>query len=240
MYRLRALAPVLVVLLSSALGAHPAAAAASPSVDRPVDRVQVTGTGEVFGEPDMLTAGFAAQADASTVAEAMNRAGTAATRMRDALVHAGLSRADLQTSNIDVSAQQDTHGKTTGYAVVQGLSATIRNLPRAGSIMSEAIAAGGDAARLYGVSFAIEDDTALLAEARRKAFADARAKAELYAREAGRRLGRVVLVSELPANDVGFAGRDFSAGAADAPIAVEPGRQRLAVTVTVDWALQPV
>jgi uncharacterized protein len=246
MYRPRATTPVLVatlttlvVLSSSLLGGHPAAASAgSPSADQPADSVLVIGTGEAFGEPDTLTANFAVETNASTVDEALNRANTAAIRMRDALVRAGLSRADLQTSNVDVSSQRNDDGTTIGYTVSQGLTATIRNLPRAGAVMSEAIAAGGDAARLNGVWFAIEDDTALLTEARKKAFADARAKAELYAREANRPLGRVIRVSEVTPGDAGSGGQDLRT-AADSPVPIEPGRQRRAVTVTVEWALRP-
>jgi uncharacterized protein len=245
MYRSRATAPVLVALttlvaLSSLLlGAHPAAASADvPPAGQPADSVLVTGTGEVSGEPDTLTADFAVETSAPAVDGALNTANTAATRMRDALVKAGLTSADLQTSNVSISSQRNDDGNITGYVVNQGITAIIRNLPRAGGIMSEAIAAGGDAARLNGVWYAVEDDTALLAEARKKAFADARAKAELYAREAGRPLGRVIRVSEVIPGDVSSGGLDYRSGAG-APVPIEPGRQRLTATVTVEWALQP-
>jgi uncharacterized protein YggE len=244
MYRSRATVPGLVtlttlVVLSSVLLGSPASAAADlPSAGQPADSVLVTGTGEVSGEPDTLTADLAVETGASAVDEALNRANAAATRMRDALVRAGLTRADLQTSNVTVSSQRNDDGGITGYAVNQGLTATIRDLPRAGAVISEAIAAGGDAARLNGVWYTIEDDTALLTEARRKAFADARAKAELYAREAGRPLGRVIRVSEVSPAAVDPGGQDLRTGAG-APVPVEPGRQRLAVTVTVAWHLRP-
>ncbi|MER7273178.1 SIMPL domain-containing protein [Dactylosporangium sp. NPDC000244] len=222
----------LVVLSSSLFGGRPAFA------EQAVDSVLVTGTGEVSGEPDTLTADLAVETSASAVDEALDRANAAATRMRDALVRAGLTRADLQTSNVTVSSQRNDDGGVTGYTVGQGITATIRDLPRAGAVMSEAIAAGGDAARLNGVRYAIEDDTALLTEARKQAFADARARAELYAREAGRPLGRVIRLSEVPAGDVIPGGRDYRAGAG-APMPIEPGRQRLTATVTVEWALEP-
>jgi uncharacterized protein YggE len=234
----------LVVLSSSLLGERPAPASAStatdsPSVEQLRESVLVTGTGEVFGEPDTLTANFAVDTNASTVDVALNRANTAATRMRNVLVRAGLTKADLQTSNVTINARLDADGDVTGYTVNQGLTAKIRNLPRAGALMSAAIAAGGDAARLNGVSFAIEDATALLTEARKKAFADARVKAELYAREAGRTLGRVVKVTETASSYEGPSGWD-SMPAAGSPIPIEPGRQALTATVTVEWALQPV
>ena len=217
------------------LGGRPAVAAAA---DQGLESVQVTGTGEVFGQPDTLTADFAVETSAATVDEALNRAGTAATRMRDALVRAGIARADLQTSNVGVSSTVNDARQITGNAVNQGITAKIRDLPRAGALMSAAIAAAGDAARLNGVSFAIENDAALLTEARKKAFADARGKAELYAREAGRPLGRVVKVSEVTPS-YGWAGGQDTMAAASPRLVVEPGLRQLAVTVSVEWALGP-
>src|SRR4051794_33147205 len=134
MYRSRATAPVLValtslVVLSSLLGGQPAAAADVPSAGQPEDSVLVTGTGDAFGAPDLLTADFAAETSGATVDDALSRANAAATRMRDALVSAGLKSADLQTSNVTVGSQRNDDGGITGYAVSQGISATIRDLP---------------------------------------------------------------------------------------------------------------
>lgn len=224
----------LAVLSSALVGGHPASAAADSR-----ESVLVSGTGEVFGEPDVLAAYFAVEAVASTVGDALDRADAAGVRMRDALVRAGVARADLQTSSAGIGSRLNEDGKITGYVVNQGLTAKIRDLPRAGALMSAAIAAGGDAARLNGVSFAIENSAALLADARRKAFADARGKAELYAREAGRSLGRVVQVTETTTGDGPWGDRNGMA-AADSKMVIEPGRHRLAVTVQVEWALQRV
>ncbi len=210
------------------------AAAARPTDHLP-ESVVVTGTGAVFGEPDVLTADFAVEADAPAVDSALTRASAAATRMRDALVHAGVARADLRTSDVSINSRRKGE-KITGYTVVQGLTAKIRNLPRAGALMSTAITSGGDAARLNSASFGLENDAALLAEARKKAFADARGKAELYAREAHRPLGRVIRVTE---DGTGSAGPSPLRGLAyaDQAVPVEPGRQQLTATITVEWSL---
>ena len=245
MIRSRVATPALAVLASFAalsptpLGGGPAFASATATTESPAaDQILVTGTGEVSGEPDTLTAEFAVETTASTVGQALDNANIAATRMRDTLVHAGIARADLQTANVSIGSKVNGDQTITGYTVSQGLTAKIRNLQRAGKIMSAAISAGGDAARLNGVSFAIENNAALLAEARRKAFADARRKAELYAGEAGRSLGRVRKVCE---TDPGYGGnlKQYDADAMASSLPIEPGQQRLSVTVTVEWALDP-
>jgi len=234
----------LVVLSSWLLGGPAAPASASTptdslSAEQARDTVLVTGTGEAFGEPDTLAANFAVETSASTVGEALTSATTAATRMRNTLVRAGIARPDLQTSDFSISSRRTDDGAITGYTATQGLTAKIRDLPRAGALLSAAVTAGGDAARLNGVSFGIEDDAALLTEARKKAFADARGKAELYARQAGRPLGRVVTVSEAtPGYRV--LGLQDSMTAAGSSVPIEPGRQRRTVTITVEWAFGPV
>ncbi|GAA2851241.1 putative conserved lipoprotein LpqG [Actinoplanes cyaneus] len=201
------------------------------------ESVIVSGTGKVSGEPDVLTVSFGVETDAPAVGPALDRAATASTRMRDALIRAGVAKADLQTSDVSVNSRRNGT-KITGYTVSQGLTAKIRTLPKAGAVISAAMTAGGDAARLHGTSFAIENDGALLTEARKRAFADARGKAELYAREAGRPLGRVIRVSE---ESAGFSGGTGLRGLAyaDQAAPVEPGRQDVSVTISVEWALNP-
>ncbi|BCJ47966.1 putative conserved lipoprotein LpqG [Actinoplanes ianthinogenes] len=243
MNKTRLAVPALVVLAALAtppallLGSQPAVAAGDRTADQPREGVLVTGTGEVFGTPDTLAANFAVETSAATVADALDRANTAATRMRDALVRAGVAKADLQTSDFGINARRDDAQKITGYTVNQGLTAKIRKIPQAGPVISAAVAAGGDAARLNGVSFAIENDAALLAQAREKAFADARGKAELYARAAGRPLGHVVKITEGTPSYEYTGGQDrFASFAPGAAAPVEPGQQQLSVTVTVEWA----
>ncbi|MDY7087192.1 MAG: SIMPL domain-containing protein [Actinomycetota bacterium] len=225
----------LITSLAAGRPAHAAPAAGAARAAEAQESVVVTGQGEVFGQPDTLEADFAVETTAVTVAGALARASKASTRMRDVLVRGGVKKDDLQTSRMSITSTRKDNGPITGYTVQQGLTAKIRDLPRAGALMSATVAAGGNAARINGVSFAIEDDSALLEQARKRAFADARGKAELYAREVGRPLGRVVKVTESGGGGWAPGGQDRYA-AADASIPVEPGRQRLSVSVTVEWA----
>lgn len=229
--------PALVVLTTLLIGGP--ASAAAPA-DQGWESVRVSGTGEVSARPDTLAATFGVETTASTVGSALKSADTAATRMRDALVRAGVARADLQTSDVGITSKLDDDNAITGYTVTEGLTAKIRDLPKGGAVISAAIAAGGDAARLNGVSFSIENDTPLLTQARKKAFADARAKAELYAQEARRPLGRVLTISEETPTYVNpFHQNTMAMSDAAAGVPIEPGQQQVSVTVTVEWALTP-
>jgi len=76
----------------------------------------------------------------------------------------------------------------------------------------------------------------LLDEARERAVADARRKAEIYAKAAGVTLGAPLSISE-ESNAPPVPYRRMAAGmAASAPVA--QGEETLAVTVSVSWAIK--
>ena len=234
---------VLLVALSSWLmGNRSVAASASvagetPPVDRAREGVLVSATGEVLGVPDTLRADFAVVANATTVDEALNLANAAMTQMQDALATGGVAKADLQTSDVGINPTHGRRGAITGYAVNEGLTARIRTISEAGSLITAGVAAGGDAARLLGVSIEVEKDDELLATARRKAFADAQAKAELYAAESGRELGQVMSISETTPQ-YGPVDLQFARSSAESAVPIEPGRQPSVVTVAVEWSFR--
>jgi uncharacterized protein YggE len=125
-----------------------------------------------------------------------------------------------------------------GYDVYETVAVTLRNLADAGATISDAAAAGGDATRINGVTFTIEDQSALLAQARDAAFADAKAKAEQYAKLAGRSLGRVSVITEGTSSGGGVIyPMERSAMSAGAPVPVSPGSQDVTLTTNVTWEL---
>lgn len=72
----------------------------------------------------------------------------------------------------------------------------VRDLDRVGAAIDAAARAGGDATRIHGVRFTVEDTGPYLAQLRELAVADALAKAEHYAALADVSLGRLVLLQE--------------------------------------------
>jgi uncharacterized protein YggE len=124
-----------------------------------------------------------------------------------------------------------------GYDVYETVAVTLRNLADAGATISDAAAAGGDATRINGVTFTIEDQSALLAQARDAAFADAKAKAEQYAKLAGRSLGRVSVITEGTSSGGVIYPMERSAMSAGAPVPVSPGSQDVTLSTNVTWEL---
>src|SRR5207247_1212594 len=148
----------------------------------------------------------------------------------------GVPDADLRTSGATLWSQTDEHGRLTGHLAAQALTAKLRDLAAAGDLVVQVVAAGGEAARLHGLTFEVDDDSALLVQAREAAFADARAKAEQYAALAGRGLGVVRRVTEVGGQYRPMAGPKLLAMAAEA-MPVERGSQEVTATVEVEWTL---
>jgi uncharacterized protein len=129
--------------------------------------------------------------------------------------------------------------RPNGYDVLENVAVTIRNLGEAGATISDAAAAGGDASRINGVSFAIDDRSKLLQQARDAAFADAKSKAEQYAKLAGRSLGKVSVISEGSSTDGGGVvyPMERSAMSAGSAVPVSSGSQDVTLTTNVTWEL---
>ncbi len=239
---------VATVLLSYAVGtAHgggDSAAAATPAptgVGAPA--VTVDGVGRTAGTPDVLRLDLGVERRAATVSGALDAANAALAKVRDSLRARGVAPADLQTSSLTVRADYDyakEGPRLRGYVAEEGITARLHRLGSAGRTITEAVAAGGSAVRVNGITLDIESDDGLVAQARDRAFAAARSKAEQYARLAGRVLGPVTSVTE-SVTRTGPEQVKYAAAAsarAPAPVPVEAGSQEVSVTVAVVWSLR--
>ena len=205
-------------------------------------QVTVVGTGEVQGVPDMLTTEAGVEFVASDVTSAMNQTSERQQAVIDALLDAGVDRKDISTTGVSLQPQY-ANSEPGGTQTITAYRATntIRvNVERdsASQVLAVIVRAGGEATRLNGVSYSIQDDSQLVHDARKRAFNDARDRAEQYAQLSGLHLGRVISISEV-------------AGSVPAPVAagmpmprammaappVEPGEQTVSFSVTAVWEL---
>jgi uncharacterized protein YggE len=203
-------------------------------------RITVTGTGNVSGVPDQLALSMGVQTSGSSVAAALRQANSAVRSITTVLRHGGVAASDIQTSGLSIYPNYSgSYGVPDGYQVSEQLTITLRRLSAAGSQISAAARAGGNATVIDGVSLNLSDTSTLLASARATAVADAKAKATAYARALGRALGPVVSMSETPVAQP-YPVPEFatpSASRAASSVPVHPGTQQLSVTVTVVFAL---
>ena len=228
------------VLGSVGHGGTTPAAAATPTADTKPPGIAVTGVVEVSGTPDVLRLDMSTEVRASSVDAALQKASAAMRDVIRALRDGGVAAKDVRTAGLSVNPDYSYDGsqqRITGYIATENLSATLRDLDKAGQILKRAVSAGGDAARVDGVRLDLEGDSDLLVQARKQAFAEAKQKAETYAEAAGRDLGEVSSVSE----QVDSSGpeplyyRDMAMAAGKA-VPIKPGSQMVSVSVKVVWS----
>jgi uncharacterized protein YggE len=204
----------------------------------PRESVTVTGTGSVQATPDVLTVDLAVEVHAAGVDAALAVANEAMSAIHQAVLSAGVRHDDLQTTDLAIRTDYDhERRRTSGFVVTQALRVLVRDVSTAGAVIGAAASAGGDATRVHGVTFAVEDDADLRDQARQLAVSDARHRADLLATAAGRRLGPALrIVEEAGRPERPMAARALAAEAATVP--VQAGSTRLVATVTVEWALE--
>ncbi|MGQ0843654.1 MAG: SIMPL domain-containing protein [Sporichthyaceae bacterium] len=214
--------------------------AASLDTALAANTVSVNGLGLVTGTPDVLSLQMGVERNGPVVNDVLNQTNEDLARIKAALKKYDVDDKDVQTSNLSINPFWDNN-RINGYQVTQTLTVKLRNLAKSGEAISAAAEAGGNATRINGVNFDIEDNVKLVEAARANAFNDAKAKAEQYSKLAGRSLGRVSSVSESTEYQSGppmpYLARAESADSAAAPVPVSPGQQQVSVSTAVIWEL---
>jgi uncharacterized protein len=238
---LLAAVPVVGVAVVIALLVQPDVVRAEPVEAPSGAAVAVEGTGTATAVPDVLRVTVGVEETADAVGEALAGADAAARSVLEALRGHDVSEADVRTVNMSIYPSYGDDGqRITGYTARHDLEVTLRDLGRAGEVIGVLADVGGDAVRLQGVSYALEDDAAAQEEARAAAFAAARVKAEQYAELTGRTLGEVVEVREqtTPSGPIPYAASDMAGAEAAMSVALAPGSATVSVTVAVRWSLR--
>ncbi len=198
--------------------------------------ITVVGTGEVRGTPDVADLVIGVSGRGATATDVLGRIADRAQKVIDALHDAGVSDDDIQTADLSVQPVLDDKGDVTGYQATNTVTARIRDLTKAGAVVDAAAAKAGDDIRVQGITFSIDDDSALLAAARTKATKRARAQAEQLASGADVEVGEVRSITEsTSAVPLSYAA-DAAGKAASTP--VMPGSETLSVQATVVFAIR--
>jgi uncharacterized protein len=201
-------------------------------------KITVTGTGTVTGTPNQLILSMGVQTSASSVSTALREANQAARRVISALKAGGVRPADIQTSGLSIQPNYGNGSQVpTGYGVSEQLTATLRDLAKAGSQIQAAVTAGGNATTVDGVSLNLTDTSTLLARARTAAIKDAQAKASQFARALGHQLGGVISVSDQSPVPYPVFAQGAALHAAAPSVPIQPGKQQVSVQITVVFAI---
>jgi uncharacterized protein len=238
-----------VFLAALALGgaALPATAVAQPTtVTQAITgtKLDVSATGKVTRVPDIAIISAGVVTRAATAVAAIQQNADRMERVRAALKRAGIEDRDIQTSSINLNPEyryeQNKPPQLVGYTASNQLNVRFRDIRNSGKILDALVAEGSN--QINGPTLTIDKPEAALDEARAKAIAVGRARAELYARALGMRVVRLLSVSESggyqvpPPMPVMMRAEAANAGGADTSIV--PGEQELQVTLAMSFELQ--
>jgi uncharacterized protein YggE len=227
----------LVALAALALAASPALAQAVPP-----PAISVNGEAMISAVPDQAEIDAGVTSEAKTAREASDINNAAMGKVLLALKGAGIDEKDYQTSRLSLQPQYPSSGQSRpGPATISGYRATnrvtikVRDVTKIAGLIDVLVGAGAN--EIGGIGFIVSQASKLLDDAREKAVADARRKAEIYAKAAGVTLGDALSISEGGPPTPFFRGKMAAPMATSAPVA--PGEETLSVAVNVSWAIKP-
>ena len=226
-------APILAIAL--ALIASPALAqtALPPAIS-------VTGEATMSVAPDQAQVDGGVTSDAKTAREASDANNAAMGKVLLALKGAGIDEKDYQTSRLSLQPKYapDRSGPSTvvGYRASNRVTIKVRDVTKIAGVIDVLVAAGAN--EIGGINFVVSQASKLLDDIREKAIADARRKAEIYAKAAGVTLGEPLSIAEEGGSMPVFRGKMPAPMATMAPAPIAQGEETLSVTVSVSWAIK--
>ncbi len=218
-----------VAALAGAAGPPDLAGAQEPAATE--DTVTVSGVGSVETVPNEAQMSFGVETRRPNAQAALAANAEAMRKVIAALRQAGAR--ELQTQWVSVYPVSREEGVIDGYSASNSVSATI-DVDRAGELIDAGVEAGAN--QVAGPGMSRSDAERLYGEALSKSVADARARAEMLAKAAGRRLGEITTIVEGGATPVPYY--DRALGAAEAATPIVPGQQETTATVSVTFALR--
>jgi len=265
LFSLRSLHALSAAAWLTACGSHTTVVEA-PRSDEAAQGLSVMGQGEARGSPDIARVSLGVEARAAQAADATTQAKTIMASVLSAVKQQGVADKDIRTEQYNVhferrpeppypppapAPRSEAPAKTPTpaarvatpakplepegwYRVANIVEVTVRQIDKTGAIIEAATRAGSN--QVWGIRFELEDPHKLEAEARSKAVADAKARAEELARLGGVRLGPIISMSE----EGGGPGPIYAAKAMDESaqaVPVEKGELTVTRMVRIVYSL---
>jgi uncharacterized protein YggE len=217
--------------------AAPAFAQAPTQSDFP-QAISVSGEASVAAPPDIAMIDTGVASDAKTARDAAAANNAAMAKVIAALKAAGIDDKDYQTSRLSLQPQYERSrdGAVTGFRAGNRVTIKLHDVGKVAAVIDAVVGAGAnDIGNIY---FTVAEPSKLLDEARTKAIADARRKAEIYAKAAGVALGAPLNISEDGTPAPMFRVKTLAAPMQAAGTPVAQGEETLSITVNVTWAIK--
>lgn len=253
----RVLATIILVLVAIALGAYAHLTIEEARyINTGPTTISVTGTGEVLSVPDIGQFSFSVMAEGDDANAAQEKSAQSINAIVDYLKGEGVADKDIKTTNYNLYPKYRYEERTCisnsycppgerimdGFSVTQTILVKVRETDKAGDLISGVGEKG--ATDISGLTFTIDDEDSLLAEAREKAIADAKDKAKTLANDLG---VRIVRISGYWENQGGYP-QPYGYGGADMAMSessvkniapqVPTGENKLSVSVNISYEVK--
>lgn len=234
------LAATAAMLVPASASAQQAAPSAAP-VLLDATLLDIVAEGRSTRVPDLATIRSGVVTQGTTAQAALSENATRMDRVVAALKRAGVADRDIQTATIQLNPQyrygENVPPTITGYQATNTVSVRFRDVAKSGAILDALVREGAN--QIDGPTLGLEAMDAAMDEARTDAVRRARTRAELYAKAAGLRVERILVIAEgasaLPPQPMPqMAMRAEMAKDSQ----VLPGEQEINATVTVRFLLR--
>lgn len=227
--------------LAVALFAQGTGPAAAQALTAPPRQIAVQGEGQASAAPTEAFVSGGVQIQARTAREAMDGNSRTMRQVQEALRQAGIADREVSSSALSLQPQVEYPSggrpRVTGYVAGHRLRVRLRDLAALGDVLDRMVGAGMN--QIDGLQLSVPDWSAKVDEAREAAVADARRKAEVLAKAAGARLGKVLSITEsggsVPAPMA--VARQRSASYSGEAVPVASGDQTFRLSVSISWEL---
>lgn len=214
-------------------------AAAGAAAEEARRQISVTGEGLVTAAPDMATITLGASFEAREARAAVAAVSQAVAGTLDSLKALGVEPRDLQTRHLSLSPLLDDRGsysggprKVAGFHASNSVLVRVRDLAALGGILDGILEAGAN--QFGGLRFSVQDPAPLMEAARRKAVADAMARAAVLADAAGVTLGEVISIND---QGGGLGGMEMATARRGGSVPIAEGEISVRVSVSVVFAI---
>lgn len=199
--------------------------------------VDVTGVGTASATPDMVNLDLRVTRDGSSVSDTLSAVDEIASTVQHVLRSSGIADRDVMTTSTGIHQRYDQQGQAVaGFTGFHALRVGVRDLDSVSAVVEAVVESAGNALLIDGITLSIADPEPLLTTARERAFADARLRAEQYARFADRTLGEVLWIGDVAAGPeprmyAMRAEADMAGG-----LSLAPGEASVTARLSVRWA----
>jgi uncharacterized protein len=202
--------------------------------------ISVTGEAHISVPPDLAEIDAGVTSEAKTAREVSEANNAAMGKALLALKSAGINEKDYQTSQLSLQpqysvAKQGSPATVIGYRASNRVNIRLHDVTKIARVIDALVSAGAN--DIGGINFMVSQASKLLDDAREQAIADARRKAEIYAKAAGVTLGAPLSISEEGASRPMFRTR-LAVATAAAPMSIAQGEETLSISVSVTWAIK--